>query len=367
MDFIDQIKNLSVKVSKLQDLNSLETEEATKNAIIMPFINILGYNVFDTMEVVPEFTTDVGIKKGEKVDYAIIKDGKPIMLFECKSSTVDLQKEHASQLYRYFAVSDAIIGVLTNGISYKFYSDLEEDNKMDTNPFLEFDLLDIKEPLVTELKRFRKESFESDEITLAANELKYTNEIKRIMEDEINSPSIEFVKFFTKKKRVFSGKLTKSREQQFIDIARRAFKQFINEKIHDRLKSALEEGSSSEKQDLNVPSDEKKDDRIVTTEEEMEGFYIVRAILREVVDPERVFYKDWKGYFNIQLDNNIRKPICKLYFNTRQKYISFFDENKKEEKIAIENLTEIYNYSDRIRATIGYYDKKIESKTILDE
>ncbi len=79
MDFIDRIRDLSTRIPK--QLEHIQTEEATKNALIMPFISALGYNVFDPTEVVPEFTADVGIKKGEKVDYAIHLDGKPIMLF----------------------------------------------------------------------------------------------------------------------------------------------------------------------------------------------------------------------------------------------------------------------------------------------
>ena len=171
MDFIDQIKAFSSQISK--QLEHLETEEATKNALVMPFINILGYNVFNPAEVVPEFTCDFLEKKGKKVDYAIMKDGKPIILFECKSATDTLKNEDAAQLYGYFSVTEVRVGVLTNGLIYRFYSDLEDANKMDGKPFLELDMLNIKEPLVEELKRFRKESFEIKEIVSAASELKF--------------------------------------------------------------------------------------------------------------------------------------------------------------------------------------------------
>jgi predicted type IV restriction endonuclease len=97
----------------------------------MPFISALGYDVFDPVEVIPEFTADVGIKKGEKVDYAIKQDGKIIMLFECKCCNGSLDDCHASQLYRYFSVTEARIAVLTDGIIYRFYTDIEQPNKMD--------------------------------------------------------------------------------------------------------------------------------------------------------------------------------------------------------------------------------------------
>ena len=367
MDFIDQIKELSRQMST--QLEHVETEEATKNALIMPFINILGYNVFNPAEVVPEFTCDVGTKKGEKVDYAIMKDGNPIILFECKSANSDLEKEHASQLYRYFSVTEVQVGVLTNGIVYKFYSDLEKSNKMDAKPFLEIDMLDIREPLLEELKRFRKESFVIEEILSSASELKYTKEMKKILGEELNSPSEEFVRFFTK--RVYSGKMTKRVKEDFKDITHRAFKQFVNEKISDRLKSALEQEVDGAAQEIAVLGGEniekEKDDGIITTEDEIEGFHIVRAILHETVDPERIALKDRKSYCNVLLDNNVRKPICRFYFDSKQKYVGFFDENKAEEKVQIDKLSDIYKYTEKLKATIGYYDGNIPSEAPLEK
>lgn len=365
MDFIDQIKALSGQISK--QLEHLETEEATKNALVMPFINSLGYNVFNPAEVVPEYTCDVGTKKGEKVDYAIMKDEKPIILFECKSANDDLEKEHASQLYRYFSVTEVKVGVLTNGIIYKFYSDLEEENKMDAKPFLELNMLDLKEPVLEELKRFRKESFETDEIVSAASELKYTKEIKRILGDELSSPSEEFIKFFTKQ--VYTGRTTKRIQEKFKDITHRAFKQFVNDKINERLKSALEEvddGIAIEKDDSALGGkifEEEEDDGIVTTEEEIEAFHIVRALLLKSTDPGRVILKDTKSYCNVLFDKKTTQPICRFHFNTKQKYVSFFDQNKNEEKIPIEKLSDIYKYTDKLKAAIKCYDKDPSSTT----
>ena len=359
MDFIDKMKVLSGKASKQWE--QLETEEATKNALVMPFIYDLGYNCFNPAEVVPEFTCDVGTKKGEKVDYAIMKDGKPIMLFECKSANTDLEKEHASQLYRYFSVTEVKVGVLTNGIIYKFYSDLEESNKMDAKPFLELDMRNITEPIVEELKRFRKESFKTDEIVSAASELKYTKEIKRILGEELDSPSEEFVKFFTKQ--VYSGKITKTVRGKFTGIIHHAFKEFINNEISDRLVKALEPEPPEVPPTGEIPpGDKEPDDGINTTEEEIEGFHIVRAILYETTDPERVVLRDFKNFCNVLLDDSLRKPICRFYFNTKQKYVRFFDENKKEEKIPIDKLSDLYNYAEKLKATIGYYDGKKSSE-----
>lgn len=192
MDFIDRIRELSARIPKQLEL--IQTEEATKHALVMPFIAALGYDVFDPTEVVPELNADVGTKKGEKVDYAIRKDSQIIMLWECKATTCDLGQAHASQLYRYFSVTEARFSVLTNGIVYWFYTDLDAPNKMDSKPFFEFNMLDIREQDVEELKKFTKSAFDLDGILTTASELKYTREIKRILAEQLQEPSEDFSK-----------------------------------------------------------------------------------------------------------------------------------------------------------------------------
>ncbi|MPM29543.1 hypothetical protein SDC9_76083 [bioreactor metagenome] len=372
MDFIDQIKILAAKIPKLSE--SIKTEEATKNALVLPLLNILGYNVFDPTEVVPEFTTDYGTKKGEKVDYAIIQDGKPIILIECKNIDADLDKEYASQLFRYFSVSEAKIGILTNGIAYRFYTDIDAPNKMDDKAFLEINLLDIKEPLINELKRFQKESFDIDDLANVACELKYTKEIKLILANEINSPSEEFVRYFTKK--VTNSPFTQSVRERFTILTKNALNQFINDRINDRLKFAmsedavpsnsmeyvqvsnLNEGKESSSPDVSNNNLEK----IVTTGDELEGYYIIKAILRESLDLKRVAIRDKKSYCGVLLDDNNRKPICRMYFNTRQKYLGLFTEDKDEEKVPIDDLNCIYDYADKLKNIVNSYDngKRIE-------
>lgn len=141
MDFNETIKQFSKRAATIKDTAS--TEEATKMSLIVPLFQILGYDVFNPAEFCPEYTADVGIKKGEKVDYAILENGSPSMLIECKSCTEQLDK-HSSQLFRYFGTTPAKFGILTNGLIYRFYTDLEESNKMDLVPFLELDITNLK-------------------------------------------------------------------------------------------------------------------------------------------------------------------------------------------------------------------------------
>ena len=193
MDFIDEIKQFSKRVDSLKD--NLPTEEATKTSLIMPFFSLLGYDVFNPEEFMPEFTADVGIKKGEKVDYAILSNGEPVILIEAKWVKEELHK-HDSQLFRYFGTSKAKFAILTNGIIYKFYTDLEEPNKMDEKPFLEINILDIKETQVNELKKFKKSAFDIEQIMNTASQLKYSNEFKNIFAKDLQNPSDDLVRYF---------------------------------------------------------------------------------------------------------------------------------------------------------------------------
>ncbi len=359
MDFVEQLQNLSAKTERLCHL--LQTEEATKNAIIMPFINLLGYDIFDPTEVIPEFIADVGIKKGEKVDYAIKKDGKIIMLFECKHCGGDLNIKHASQLFRYFAVTDARIAVLTNGIVYRFFTDLEAPNKMDEKPFFEFDITDLNEITITALKKLTKETFNIDEIVASAGELKYTHQIKKLIAKQIEHPSDDIVKFFASK--VFDGTLTPSRREYFSAITKRAFNQFVSEKINERLKSVMAGEITSTGEPTNLP---KREELIETTGEELEGFYIVKSLLREMVDPERIRHRDTQSYMGILLDDNNRKPLARLHFNRTQKYLGIFDETRAERKVAIENLNEIYQYAEDLRRVFKFYEGETNSEESED-
>lgn len=354
MDFIDRIRDLSNQIPKILQQGLLKTEEGTKTALVMPFINALGYNVFDPTEVTPELIADVGTKKGEKVDYAILKDGKPIILFECKTSGTDLGDVQASQLYRYFSVTEARFGILTNGTVYQFFTDLEAPNKMDSKPFLVFDMLDIRDPLVEELKKFTKSAFNVEQILSTASELKYTSAIKKIVAAQLSQPSEEFVRFFASQ--VYTGRLTQPVIAQFTEVTKRAWREVIN----DRMKETFEKAAQAQE---NTPSPDEPsspeiaiDNKIQTTEDEAEGYRIVRAIVREVVDVSRVTMRDAQSYCTVILDDNNRKPICRFYFNSATKrYLGLVDGQKHEEKVAIERLEDIYKYAVQLKAVVSSY------------
>lgn len=367
MDFADRIHELAAQIPKRMD--HIETEEATKNAFVMPFIKALGYNVFDPTEVVPEFTADVGIKKGEKIDYAILRDGASILLFEVKSAHSDLSLAHASQLFRYFGVTDTRFAVLTNGVVYQFYSDIEKSNRMDDRPFFVFNLLEIKSGQIEELKRFSKEMFDEADIVSVAGQLKYRREVKALLAKQLTEPDEGFIRFFADP--LYEGRITQSVRELFSDIIKQAMREFINERVSRRIQTALDstetaEATASEQQDNTeqqvtseeIEIEEKSGREVVTTDDEIEGYFVVKSILREHIDVHRVAIRDTKSYCGILLDDNNRKPICRLHFNRSQKYVGIFDAAKNEDRVPIDSIDEIYEYADRLKAVVTAYDSQ---------
>lgn len=350
MELLGKLKQLSQKVADMKD--SITTEEATKTAFVLPFLNILGYDIFNPHEVVPEFTADIGIKKGEKVDYAIFLDKQPILIIECKSWTQDLNL-HGSQLHRYFHVTKTRFALLTNGINFKFYTDLEQSNIMDDRPFMEFSLENIKENLVNELTKFQKESFDVDKILSTASTLKYSKAVRELFKSQLENPGDDLVKLLASQ--VYQGRFTSKVLEEFRDIVKKAINQHINEAISEKLHSALNKQKEEEEQTtIAEPED---DNKIETTQEEIEAYHIVKSIMREVTDGDRIVHRDGQTYFSVLLDDNNRKPICRLWLNSNKWYLGLFNEGKKENKIEIQKLDDIYTYKKQMQSMVGFYDK----------
>jgi hypothetical protein len=351
VDLIDQLNALASRIRTTKDL--IQTEEATKNAMVMPFIQILGYNVFDPTEVTPELIADIGTKKGEKVDYAILRDGKPIMLFECKKSGSDLHINHAGQLFRYFHVTASRFGVLTNGLKYRFFTDLEQPNKMDNTPFFEFDILDFKERDVEELKKFAKTSFDVDTILNTASDLKYTRAIQERLNEWVINPPDEFVRLLSVD--LLAGRrFTPTLKDQFTQITKRAFEQLLSERINVRLKGAMAaESPLVAEHSVPIIPLAVTEPEVDTSPEEIEGLHIIRSILRDVVSPRRIVMRDNLSYCAILLDDNNRKPVCRLRFNNAQKLaVGIFGQDKAEERFSLDVIDDLYNFADRLRATV---------------
>lgn len=352
MDLIDKLTEIATRAKKQKDM--LLTEEAAKTAFVLPFLQALGYDIFNPFEVIPEYTADHGVKKGEKVDYAIKLDGQLTMLIECKPVGAELEAKHAGQLFRYFSVTESRFGLLTDGVRYIFFSDLEKENRMDERPFFEFNLLQFDEQQVEELKKFGKSTFDLDTILSTANNLKYHKALLAEFKTEFENPSEEFVRIFAT--RVYSGRFTHQVKEQFTALTQNALRTYIREKVNDRLKNALET-DKTDKQDQESSNKievlQENDNGIVTTEEEIQGHKIIQAIGAEITDPDRIVMRDAKSYCAIIFDDNNRRPICRFYFGKKLAFTIFEPEN--EQKIEIEKLSDIYMHRKTILAAIQQY------------
>ncbi len=340
MEFVEKINLLKERCCATKD--NLQTEEATKNALIMPFINVLGYDVFNPLEVVPEYIADVGIKKGEKVDYAILKDNKPIILVECKkvdNKSLDIKK-HATQLIRYFSVTDAKFIILTNGIVYKFFSDIDAQGKLDNEPFFVFNLLDFKENQIETLMEFSKENFDIQKAFLNAGDLKYIRQFEEVIENEYQNPSEDFVRYLINKANVCEGRITNNVVEKHKKTTIEAFNLFMSKVMKTSLDFSL-----NTKQ---LKNEEENKNEIITTLEELEAYAIIKSILSDIVDPNRVTYRDNASYFNILIDDNIRKRICLLRLNRSQKYLVFVKDGK-EEKNNINSINDIFKFANELK------------------
>lgn len=346
MDLEAALGELSKKVKEHREV--LLTEEAAKTALVMPFLQALGYNVFNPAEVVPEFTCDVGTKKGEKVDYAICNGDKVEMLIECKPANSDLNLNHASQLFRYFSVTASRLAVLTNGVVYKFFSDVETPNVMDNKPFFVLDLENMKKADIRTLSGFAKGTFDIEQIVKEAGKLKLQSLLHQELQKEFAEPSDDLVRLIGK--RVHSGHMTASVKETFKTLIVNSFQALVREGVNERLTSALSVTNTSE--EAKTAPEAGDEGGVETTEDEVTGYNIIRAIGAQKVDIGRIAMRDSKSYCAILLDDNNRKTIARLWFNSPTvRYLGTF-KGKEEVRVNVDGPADIYKHSKAILARI---------------
>lgn len=363
MDFYDGIKSHAKRVADLKEHTS--TEEATKMALIVPFLRLLGYDPNDPRVVIPEYCADFGEKKACKVDYAIKRGNDIVIIVEAKKVGEVLDGAKESQLQQYFqSLLPVKIAILTDGVIYKFFTDLEHPNVMDKKPFMTFDFSTIEEGLIPELKKLCNECFDLDTALCAAQELKYLGQLRKIVASEMENPSEYMIKHFARQ--VYDGNLTGNVVEAFKGRVKVAFESHINDVLNARLQGAMQPSAYPSVVVEEVPEDGEpiviygnvQGNGIETTQEEIEGFQIIRAIMSKVVDPSRVYMRDQQSYCGVLLDNKNNRPICRMHFNAASvKYLETFDAEKKGTRHKIEGVQDIYKFESELRATAGYYDK----------
>lgn len=356
MDFADSIRTHAKRIAD-KHVHAY-TEEATKTGLVMPFLQVLGYDPFDPQIVIPEYCADFGDKKSCKVDYAIKRGGDVVIIIEAKKVGDTLDGNREGQLQRYFqSLLSVKIAVLTDGIVYKFFTDLEHANVMDKKPFMIFDFSAMDEALIPELKKLCNDCFDLGTALCAAQELKYLGQLKRAVAVELEQYSDDFVRFFARQ--VYDGKLTSGVVEDFRPRVRLAFENHLNDVLNARLQNAMQVNTAPAIPAEETPETEggsDRDNRIVTTAEEIEGFHIVRAIMSKVTDPDKVVMRDTISYCGILYEDNNRQPICRLYFNNPENLqIEVFDAERKASKHKLERVSDISRHSDALRAVVACY------------
>lgn len=356
---LSQIQALAERVNAA--LNEQLNEANTKSSLIMPFLTAMGYDVFDHNEVALEYTSDFGTKRGEKIDIAILRSGEPVMLIECKALDDPLDTGKCSQLFRYFATQPARIGILTNGQRYLFFSDLEKEHIMDVKPFMEIDLSNFNERMLPELQKLTKEAWDLDSALSSAETLKYTRAVKLLVSQDAEHPTDEIVRHYAAQ--CYEGKLMTRVIEMFRPIVKRAFAEHISDQIAKRLESVRMAAEVPEQQEQtaaeSVKAAEQTENGIITYETEIWAFFIIRTILHAVVDPSRIFMRDQKTYCGILLDDNNRKPICRLFnFEDpnenidglgRNAYIIILNKSNQDgERFPLKYLDDLYPLAEKL-------------------
>jgi predicted type IV restriction endonuclease len=251
-EFAEQIRALAARLENNKE-HAL-TEEATKHSMVLPFLQVLGYDVFNPIEVISEYPADFhGLKKDARIDYVLAINKEPKILIEVKSAN-SLLPETSSQLLKYFHAMrikfpvSVRFAILTNGIQYNFFSDIDQQNIMDAIPFSIINInAHIRGSEIKQLMKFQKNNFNADEIYVTAIDLKYAGVLKRYFKNQFNEPEEEFIKFLIKEAmKPFKIMATKHSVKKFSQIVKNAYKQYISEIVADITIRASDEAKKIE-------------------------------------------------------------------------------------------------------------------------
>ena len=310
MGFKEDVQKLSAQIAERRD--HVVNEEMGKQVLIIPFLKVLGFDVYNPLEVRPEYTSDFGKKKGEKVDYAVFKDGTPLMFIEAKALAEDLGS-HDSQLARYFNATPQIrLAILTNGVVYKFFTDLNTTNVMDVNPFLVIDMTDLSLSDIEVLDNFRRDRFETDSLVKYAEELIYTSNINAKLKDLFRNPPDDFIRYLIKD---FSDtRITSNVLDRFRPIVKKSISVALLEIMSQNL-FPQETPDSDPQAEQNQPLEAAPDNGspvenskgVTTTAEELASLAIVKSLLeRNNRDISEVTAKDTTMYYGIHVKSVTR-------------------------------------------------------------
>ncbi len=335
-------------------------EEATKQALVVPFLQVLGYDVYDPREVQPEYIADFAEKKTrgqlEKIDYAVRVSGEPAIFVECKAADVELEN-HEAQLARYFNATPTVrVAVLTNGLRYKVFTDLQQQNLMDEKPWMDFDLRTIKPAEIDALKRFRKTDFAADQVVSLAERMTYYNVLVNFVSAQLRDPSEAFVRFVAGEIPTI-GRVTAKVVERISPILREAIQAAIVDHVAKSFNREPEPAPPPQNTPVVDAQSQDSRDGIVTTAEELEGWALITKIVKEVYPDAVVAYRDSKSYFTV-IQKNIRKWFVRLGVEKPPFWVAF-------RHVKLEDVKKLCPHADA--ADGGQHgDSKVMIRSVVD-
>ena len=356
MGLYEDLRNLAEQIKKRQA--HVKGEEATKQALVLPFLQVLGFDIYDPTEVKPEYIADFAKKKSggqfEKIDYAITLKGEPAIFVECKAVDVAVE-DHDGQLARYFNSTPSVkLGVLTNGIQYRFFTDLRNQNIMDATPFLEFSILRVTEREADLLRPFTKESFNSAIIQRHAEEIISLEKVTALIHELLRNPSENFIRFVLSELELVGGRVTASVVSRFEPIVKKSIQTallgMMTKSIQQEIAPAQTPGNGTSAEPSVTPraSAEKITPSVATesaaktptpvktaslaqndsdgvtasgaetTKEELEIFGVLKRICAESPLQVPIRYKDGTNFFAVNLGAT-RSWFLRLFAGSRRK------------------------------------------------
>ena len=318
------------------------TEETTKQALILPLLDILGFSPYDPTKVLAEFAADFpGVKSTERVDYALYCNGQPVMFIEAKPYVANLTN-HAPQLSRYFNSSLGVtIGAITNGKEWRFFTDLINPNVMDDKPFLTVDFTKNKAEDLTQLAEFKHDNFHVEKLRFFAEENQYIQQFKTVIKRSINEVDIDFVRYVAQQ-----ASIPRQLNTKFLESIQPFVKQAVEQSISDTVVKGLSSPTIITAQPVEQKVEEtieivpesstlsdivnSENERIVTTVDEQELSRIVIELFPEV----ELVAKDTESYFSVLFQNKNNRWLFRYDVNRKRPTIQFavaIDDYRKKE------------------------------------
>lgn len=318
-EFISKIHKHAEHIKKVAE--HCTTEETTKQALILPMLDILGFNAYDPTKVQAEYRAEYrGVKSTDRIDYALMLNGEPVAFIEAKSYGEELSN-HEGQLERYFnSATNVLIAAITNGVEWRFFTDLNEKNTMDEDPFLVVDFSKLEESQISRLYHFRRDGFKPDHLKEIAEESVYLNLFTDTIRNNLREPGIEFLRFIARQ-----SEIRRQLNAGFLESIAPIVKRAVGSAISDMVVSGLSAKQEPEKQEhiveVDIYADQVDADnpKIITTYQERQIYDFTKSLLPEVED--RLISRDTESYFTVLYDGKTNRWLFRYYGDRKEPII----------------------------------------------